>query len=34
MEKEYVSENHDNYRRPELSPNKGEYLFDYFEEEE
>mmetsp|Transcript_14261 Transcript_14261/g.13832 ORF Transcript_14261/g.13832 Transcript_14261/m.13832 type:complete len:83 (+) Transcript_14261:169-417(+) len=33
MEKEYVSENHDNFRKPEYSPEKGIYLFDYTDEE-
>jgi len=33
MGKEYVSEGHDNFRRPEYSPEKGVYLFNYLEEE-
>lgn len=33
MDKEFVSENHDNYRKPEYSPEKGVYLFNYMEEE-
>lgn len=34
MNKEYVSEVHDNYRKPEISPTKGVYLFNYLEEED
>lgn len=33
MNKEYVSEVHDNYRKPEYSPEKQVYLFNYLEEE-
>ncbi len=33
MEKEYVSENHDNFRKPEYSPEKKIMLFNYLEEE-
>ena len=29
MDKELISEGHDNYRKPEYSPEKGVYLFDY-----
>lgn len=33
MNKEYVSEIHDNYRKPEYNGERGVYLFDYLEEE-
>ena len=33
MGKEYVSEVQDNYRKPEYSPEKGIYLFNYLDEE-
>ena len=33
MEKEYVSENRDNFRKPQYSPEKGIYLFDYTDED-
>jgi hypothetical protein len=33
MEKEFISEVHDNYRRPEYSPEKKVYLFNYLDEE-
>jgi hypothetical protein len=29
MDKEYVSEHHDNYRRPEYDRDKNVYLFNY-----
>jgi len=31
--KEFISENHDNYRKAEYSPEKGVYLFNYLDEE-
>lgn len=31
MDKEFISEGHDNYRKPEYSPEKGVYLFDYLQ---
>ena len=34
MEKELISEVHDNYRRPEYSPEKGIYLFNFLDEED
>ena len=34
MGQEFVSEGHDNFRKPEYSPEKGVYLFNYLEEEE
>ena len=33
MDKEFISEAHDNFRKPELSPQKGIYLFNYLDEE-
>ena len=33
MDKEYISEVHDNYRKPEFSPEKKVYLFNYVDEE-
>ena len=33
MEKEYISEVHDNYRKPEYSPEKNVFLFNYLDEE-
>ena len=33
MDKEYVSEIHDNFRKPEYSPEKKIYLFNYVDEE-
>jgi len=34
MDKEYISEVHDNYRKPEYSPEKKVHLFNYLEEDE
>ena len=33
MDKEYISEIHDNFRKPEYSPEKKVYLFNYLEED-
>ena len=33
MEREYISEVKDNFRRPEYSPEKGIYLFNFLDEE-
>lgn len=34
MDKEYISEVHDNYRKPAaISPEKGTYLFDFLDKE-
>ena len=33
MEREYISEVQDNYRKPEYSPEKGIYLFNFLDEE-
>ena len=32
--KEFVSENRDNFRKPEFSPEKGVYLFNYLDEQD
>ena len=31
MDREYISEVHDNYRKHEYSPEKGLYLFDFLD---
>jgi hypothetical protein len=34
MDKEFISEVHDNFRKPEFSPDKGIFLFDYLKTED
>lgn len=33
MDTEYISEVHDNYRKPELTDEKGVYLFNFLDKE-